>query len=86
MVAGVQHAPMRWMYTLTEANPGSLHDGTSGDRPFPTDKLYQSYLELFDWFRLYGFTPPPPVYFAATPRELEEGAESILRQVMTRLR
>jgi|SRR5215472_6151039 len=86
MVAGVQHAPPRWTYTLTEDNPGSLTDGTSGDHPIPTDKLYHSYLELFDWLCLSGFTPPRPVYFAATPQELEEGAESILRQVMTRLR
>ena len=85
-VAGVQHSPTRWTYTLTEDNPRSLNDGTSGDRPIPPDMLCDSYLELFDWLCLYGFTPPPPDYFAPTPQELEEGDESILRQVMTRIR
>ncbi|HKC93831.1 MAG TPA: hypothetical protein VKB81_07395 [Nitrospira sp.] len=85
-VAGVQHSRTRWTYTLTEDNPGSLNDGTSGDRPIPPDMLCDSYLDLFDWLRLYGFTPPPLDYFAPTPQELDEGAESILRQVVTRLR
>ena len=83
-VAGVQHAPTRWTYTLTEEKSGSRTDGTSGDHPIPIDTLCSSYLELCDWLRLYGFTPPPPDYFGPTPQELEEGAESILRQVMTR--
>jgi len=85
-VAGIQHSPTRWTYTLTEDKSGSLNDGTSGDRPIPTEKRCYSYLELFDWLCLYGFTPPPPDYFAPTPQELEEGDESILRQVMTRIR
>jgi len=85
-VAGVQHSPTRWTYTLTEANPGSLNDGPSGDRPLPSDKRCDSYFELFDWLCLYGFTPPPPGYFAPTPREQDEGAASILRPVMTRIR
>jgi len=83
-VARVQHSPPRWTYTLTEDNTGSLNDGTSGDRPLPTDKRCYSYLELFDWLCLYGVTPPPPDYFTPTFRELDERAESILRPVMTR--
>jgi len=85
-VAGVQHSPTRWTYTLTEDNPGSLNDGTSGDRPIPPDMLCDSYLDLFDWLCLYGFTVPPPDYFAPTCQEQNEGAESILRQVETRIR
>ena len=85
-VAGVQHSRRRWTYTLTEDNPGRLNDGTSGDRPIPPDMLCCSYPELFDWLYLYGFTPPPPDYFAPTPQEQDEGAEAILRPVMTRIR
>ena len=85
-VAGVQHSPPRWTYTLTEGNHGSLNDGTSGVRPLPIEKRCYSYLELFDWLCLYGFTPPPPDYFAPTFQELDEGAESILRPVMMRPR
>ena len=83
-VAGVQHSPTRWTYTLTEGKSGRLNDGTSGDRPLPTEKLCYSYLELFDWLCFYGFTPPPPEYFAPTFRELDQRAQSILRPVMTR--
>ena len=85
-VAGVQHSPTRWTYTLTEDKSGSLTDGTSGDRPLPTEKVCYSYLELFDWLCLYGFTPPPSDYFAPTPEELAEGFDWILRPVMTRIR
>jgi len=85
-VSGVQHSPMLWTYTLTEGKFGSLNDGTSGDRPLPTEKRCYSYLELFNWLCLYGFTPPPPDYFAPTFQELDEGAESILRPVMMRPR
>jgi len=85
-VAGVQHSPTRWTYTLTEDKPGSLNDGTRGDRPVPADKRCDSYHELVDWLCLYGLTPPPPDYFAPTWREQDEGAESILRPVMTRIR
>jgi len=85
-VAGVQHSPTRWTYTLTEGKSGSRTDGTRGDRPLPTDKRCYSYLELCDCLCLYGVTPPPPDYFAPTFQELDEGAESILRPVMMRLR
>src|SRR5215467_10172387 len=85
-VAGVQHSPTRWTYRLTEDKSGSPNDGSIRDHPIPTGKLCYSYLELFDWLCLYGFSPPPPDYFAPTPQELDEGAESILRQVMTRIR
>ena len=85
-VAGVQHSPTRWTYTLTEGKSGRLNDGTSGDRPLPTEKLCYSYLELFDWLCFYGITPPPPDYFAPTFRELDQRAESILRPVMMRPR
>ena len=80
-VAGVQHSPTRWTYTLTEDNPGSLNDGTSGDRPIPPDMLCSCYLDLFDWLCLYGFTPPPPDYFAPTREEIDEGFEWIVRPV-----
>jgi len=85
-VAGVQQSLTRWTYTLTEDNPGGLNDGASRDRPLPTDKRCYSYLELCDWLCFCGFTPPPPDYFHPTPQERDEGAESILRQVMTHLR
>jgi hypothetical protein len=81
-VAGVQHSPPRWMYRLTEGNRASLNDSTIG----LTDRLCCSYLELFHWLCLYGFTPPPPEYFAPTFRELDQRAESILRPVMRRIR
>ena len=85
-VAGVQHSPMLWTYTLTAGNHVSRTDGTSDDRPLPTEKVCNSYLELFHWLCLYGVTPPPPEYFAPTFQELDEGAESILRPVMMRPR
>src|SRR5215831_12438727 len=83
-VAGLQNSPTRWTYTLTKGNSGRLNDGTSGGRPLLTHRLCYSYLELFDWLCLHGFTPPPPEYFAPTFRELDERAESILRPVMMR--
>ena len=85
-VAGVQQPRTLWTYTLTEGNHGSRTDGTSDDRPLPTEKRCYSYLELCDWLCLYGVTPPPPDYFAPTFQELDEGAESILRPVMMRPR
>ena len=85
-VAGVQHTPTRWTYMLTEDNPASLNDRTSGDRPLPTEKRCYSYPELCDWLCFYGFTPPSANYFAHTRQEQDEGAKSILRPVMTRIR
>src|SRR5215831_2956750 len=46
----------------------------------------RSYTELCASLHTCGFAPPPPDYFAPTPQERNEGAESILRQVMTRPR
>src|SRR5262249_38065900 len=85
-VAGVQHSPTRWTYTLTGGKSGSLNDGTRDDRPHPTANVCYSYPELCDCLCPYGVTPPPPEYFAPPFQELDEGAEPILRPVMMRLR
>jgi len=85
-VEKVQMPRTHWTYTLTHNKPGSQTNGTLRDRLLSPDKVCRTYTELCAWLHTYGVTPPPPEYFAPTPQELDEGAESILRQVMRRLR
>ena len=85
-VEQVQQRQTRWTYRLSEDKPCSPHSGTSLHRGFPPCKFCYSYFELSAWLRLYGFTPPPPDYFAPTRQERDAGAGAILRPVMTRSR
>src|SRR5262245_54611099 len=81
-VAGVRSSRTRWTYTLTEDKPSSPNDGSLRERPLPTDRLCRSYAELRLWLLTYGWPPPPPDFFTPTREEIDEGIESILRQVM----
>jgi len=85
-VERVQQRRTRWTYRLCEDKPCSTISATNLNRGFPPYKLCYSYTELSAWLRLYGFTPPPPDYFAPIRQELDAGAGSILRPVMTRIR
>src|SRR5262249_27757902 len=80
-VEQVQHRRTQWTYRLSQDDPNSSRDGMIQDRAIPSDKLCKSYTELSRWLLTYGCTPAPPDYFAPTREELEEGAESIVRQV-----
>src|SRR5215831_1812833 len=80
-VEKVQQPRTLWSYRLAEDEPVSPIYGTTNDRGILSDKLCYSYLELFDWLCLSGFTPPPPDYFTPTPEELEVGFEWIVRLV-----
>ena len=84
-VENVQRLRTLWTYRLSEDKPDSSRDGTLLARGIPTDWLCHSYTELCVWLQTYGCAPPPPDYFAPTPEELDEGAESILRKVMRAL-
>jgi len=86
MVSRVKELRTQWTYLLSEDEPRSARYADVHDRPILRDKLCRSYTELSMWLRHYGFRPPPLDYFAPTPQELDEGAESILRPVMTRIR
>ena len=81
IVNGIKEPRSRWAYLLTEEDPSIPRSGTSRDRGISTDKLCCSYTELSAWLLTYGFTPPPPEYFAPTPEELTEGADWIVRRV-----
>ncbi len=85
-VEQVQQRRTWWTYRLSEDKPCSPSDGTDLDRGFSPCKFCYSYTELSAWLRVYGFTPPHPDYFAPTRQELDAGAGSILRPVMTRPR
>jgi len=85
-VEQVQQRRTRWTYRLFEDKPCSPLSATNLNREFPPYKFCYSYTEFSAWLRLYGFTPPPPDYFAPTRQELDAGAGSILRPVMTRPR
>ena len=85
-VERVQQRRTWWTYRLSEDKPCSPISGTNLNRGFPPYKFCYSYTELSAWLRLYGFTPPPPDYFAPTRQELDAGAGAILRPVMTRPR
>ena len=58
-VEQVQHPRTVWTYLLSEDTPVSPIYGTTNNRGIWSDKLCYSYLELFDWLCLYGFTPHP---------------------------
>lgn len=70
-----------WTYLLSEDEPSGPRSDPILGRGIPTDKLCYSYTELCAWLRTYGFTAPPPDYFAPTPEELHEGVEWIVRPV-----
>jgi len=86
MVIGVKEPQTQWTYRLSADKPCSPSDGTNLDRGFSPCKFCYSYTELSAWLGVYGFTPPPPDYFAPTRQELDAGAGSILRPLMTRPR
>ena len=85
-VEQVQQRQALWTYRLFEDKPGSPRSGTIPNRGFQSYKFCYSYTELCAWLLMYGFTPPPPDYFAPTRQEQDEGAVSILRPVMTHIR
>jgi hypothetical protein len=85
MVSGIKEPRSQWTYLLSENEPGSPSHGMIRERRTSPDKLCYSYTELCAWLHTYGFTPPPPEYFAPTPEEMAEGAEWSVRPV-TRLR
>jgi hypothetical protein len=82
-VEQVQQRQTLWTCRLFEDKPCSPSYGTIPNRGILPYKFCYSYTELSAWLHLYGFTPPPPDYFAPTSQELDEGAGSILRPVMT---
>ena len=81
-VNGVQKPRTQWTYLLSQDEPGRPRDTDIHDRPITKDKLCHSYTELCAWLHTYGFTPPPPEYFAPTPDEIAEGVDSIARPVI----
>jgi hypothetical protein len=80
-VAKVQQPRTQWTYLLSENDPSGPRSDPILRQGIPTDKLCYSYTELRAWLLTYGFTPPPPDYFAPTPEELAERAEWVVRPV-----
>lgn len=77
----VRQPRAEWTYTLSDFEPGTPPYCTIQGHQTPLKQICHSYTELCAWLQTYGYTAPPPEYFAPTPEELAEGAESIIRPV-----
>jgi hypothetical protein len=81
VVDRVRQPKSQWTYMLSEEKPDTPEYGAIRGLRIPTDRECGSYTELCAWLKTFGCQLPPPDYFTATPAELAEGAEWIVRPV-----